>query len=99
VAGTRTHDRDLGGNGRVSRILLLDAGEHRHILTSRWRYLPPTPARQAARSIFNTGKLEVYMDDRDRRLRRGLIGFQIFIYGLLVAMFLIQLQMYLTRDW
>lgn len=39
------------------------------------------------------------MDDRDRRLRRGLIGFQIFIYGLLVAMFLIQLQMYLTRNW
>jgi hypothetical protein len=39
------------------------------------------------------------MDDRDRRLRRGLIAFQIFIYGLLIVMFLIQLQMYLTRDW
>jgi hypothetical protein len=97
VAGTRTHGRDLGGNGRVGRILLLDAGEHRHILTSPPGL--PTPARQAARSNSNTGKVGVYMDDRDRRLRRGLIAFQIFIYGLLIAMFLIQLQMYLTRDW
>jgi hypothetical protein len=39
------------------------------------------------------------MDEQDRRRKRGLIGFQIFIYGLLIAMFLIQLQMYLTRDW
>ncbi len=39
------------------------------------------------------------MDDQDRRRRRGLIAFQIFIYGLLIAMFLIQLHMYLTRDW
>ena len=39
------------------------------------------------------------MDDQDRRRRRGLIAFQIFIYGLLIAMFLIQLQMYLTRNW
>jgi hypothetical protein len=39
------------------------------------------------------------MDDQDRRRRRGLIAFQIFIYALLIAMFVIQLQMYLTRDW
>lgn len=39
------------------------------------------------------------MDDRDRKLRRGLIAFQIFIYGLLIAMFLIQLQMFFVRDW
>jgi hypothetical protein len=39
------------------------------------------------------------MDDQDRRKKRGLIAFQIFIYGLLIALFLIQLQMYLTRDW
>ncbi len=39
------------------------------------------------------------MDDQDRRRRRGLIAFQIFIYGMLIAMFAIQLQMYLTRDW
>jgi hypothetical protein len=39
------------------------------------------------------------MDDQDRRKRRGLIAFQIVIYGLLIALFLIQLQMYLTRDW
>ncbi|GAB3013252.1 hypothetical protein MBOU_13950 [Mycobacterium bourgelatii] len=41
----------------------------------------------------------VLMDDQDRRRRRGLIAFQIFIYGLLIAMFAIQLQMYFTRDW
>ncbi len=39
------------------------------------------------------------MDDQDRRRRRGLIAFQIFIYGMLLAMFLIQLGMLLTRDW
>jgi hypothetical protein len=39
------------------------------------------------------------MDEQDRRRKRGLIAFQIFIYGLLIALFLIQLQMYLTRDW
>ena len=37
------------------------------------------------------------MDDQDRRRKRGLIAFQLFIYGLLIAMFAIQLQMYLTR--
>lgn len=39
------------------------------------------------------------MDEQDRRKRRGLIAFQIFIYGILIALFLIQLSMYLTRDW
>lgn len=39
------------------------------------------------------------MDDQDRRRRRGLIAFQIFIYGMLLTMFLIQLGMLLTRDW
>lgn len=39
------------------------------------------------------------MDDQDRRRKRGLIAFQIFIYGVLIVMFAIQLQMYLTRDW
>lgn len=39
------------------------------------------------------------MDEQDRRRERGLIAFQVFIYGVLIAMFVIQLQMYLTRDW
>lgn len=39
------------------------------------------------------------MDEQDRRRRRGLIAFQIFIYGLLIAMFAIQVQMYMTRHW
>ncbi|BBY74257.1 hypothetical protein MPRF_11560 [Mycolicibacterium parafortuitum] len=39
------------------------------------------------------------MQDQDRKRKRGLIAFQIFIYGVLIAMFAIQLQMYLTRDW
>ncbi|GAT10803.1 Uncharacterised protein [Mycolicibacterium flavescens] len=39
------------------------------------------------------------MDDQDRRRKRGLIAFQIFIYGVLIAMFAIQVQMFFTRDW
>jgi hypothetical protein len=39
------------------------------------------------------------MNEQDRRRRRGLIAFQIFIYGILIAMFAIQLHMYFTRDW
>ena len=39
------------------------------------------------------------MNEQDRRKKRGLIAFQVFIYGVLIAMFAIQLQMYLTRDW
>lgn len=39
------------------------------------------------------------MQDQDRRRKRGLIAFQIFIYGILIAMFAIQVQMFFTRDW
>lgn len=39
------------------------------------------------------------MDEQDRRRRRGLIAFQIFIYGMLLAMFLIQLRMLFVKDW
>jgi hypothetical protein len=39
------------------------------------------------------------MNEQDKRRKRGLIAFQIFIYGVLIAMFAIQLQMYFTRDW
>lgn len=39
------------------------------------------------------------MNEQDRRRKRGLIAFQIFIYGVLIAMFAIQVQMYFTRDW
>lgn len=39
------------------------------------------------------------MDDQDRRRKRGLIAFQVFIYGVLIAMFAIQVQMFFTRDW
>lgn len=39
------------------------------------------------------------MNDQDKRRKRGVIAFQVFAYGFLLAMFLIQLQMYFTRDW
>jgi uncharacterized integral membrane protein len=39
------------------------------------------------------------MQEQDRRRKRGLIAFQIFIYGVLIAMFVIQVQMYFTRHW
>jgi uncharacterized integral membrane protein len=39
------------------------------------------------------------MQEQDRRRKRGLIAFQIFIYGVLIAMFAIQVQMYFTRHW
>jgi uncharacterized integral membrane protein len=39
------------------------------------------------------------MNEQDRRRKRGLIAFQIFIYGVLIAMFAIQVQMFFTRDW
>jgi len=39
------------------------------------------------------------MSDQDRRRRRALIVFQIFVYGCLIAMFLIQLQMFFVKDW
>jgi hypothetical protein len=36
---------------------------------------------------------------QDLRRRRALIAFQLLIYGYLLALFLIQLHMYHTRDW
>jgi len=39
------------------------------------------------------------MEDQDRRRRRALIVFQVWIYGMLLTMFLIQLSMLLTRNW
>jgi hypothetical protein len=41
----------------------------------------------------------VLMNEQDRRRRRALIAFQIFVYGGLLAMFLIQLQMLMVKDW
>ena len=39
------------------------------------------------------------ISERDRRRRRGLIVFQIVVYGYLLVMFLIQLHMRSVRDW
>lgn len=39
------------------------------------------------------------MSEQDRRRKRALIVFQIAIYGAMLAMFLIQLQMYMVKDW
>ncbi|WP_260765513.1 hypothetical protein [Mycobacterium sp. SMC-4] len=39
------------------------------------------------------------VNEQDRRRRRALIVFQIFVYGALITMFLIQLQMYMVKDW
>lgn len=39
------------------------------------------------------------MSEQDRRRHRALIVFQIFVYGCLIAMFLIQLQMLFVKDW
>lgn len=39
------------------------------------------------------------MSLQDRRRHRALIVFQLVVYGALIAMFLIQLQMYFARDW
>jgi len=39
------------------------------------------------------------MDEQDRRRRRALIVFQVFVYGWLVTMLLIQLRMLMTRKW
>jgi len=41
----------------------------------------------------------VPMSDQDRRRHRALIVFQIVIYGAMIAMFLIQLQMFFVKDW
>jgi len=39
------------------------------------------------------------MNEQDRKRKRGLIAFQVFAYGFLLVMFLVQLHMYMTRDW
>lgn len=39
------------------------------------------------------------MEQQERKRKRALIVFQIFIYGYLLAMFLIQLYMSLARGW
>ena len=39
------------------------------------------------------------MNEQDKRRKRGVIAFQLFAYGFLLIMFLVQLQMSLTRDW
>jgi hypothetical protein len=39
------------------------------------------------------------MNEQDKRRKRALIAVQIFAYGFLLLMFLIQLNMYLHRDW
>lgn len=39
------------------------------------------------------------MNDQDRRKKRALIAFEIFVFGSLLAMFLIQLHMLSVRDW
>jgi hypothetical protein len=42
VAGTRSHGRDLGCDGWISRILLLDDVQHRHVLTMTSPTAPAT---------------------------------------------------------
>jgi hypothetical protein len=39
------------------------------------------------------------MDEKERKRKRALIVFQIFIYGYLLTMFLIQLYMSFVRGW
>lgn len=39
------------------------------------------------------------MDQQERKRKRALIVFQIFIYGYLLIMFLIQLYMSFARGW
>ncbi len=39
------------------------------------------------------------MSEQDRRRHRAMIVFQIVVYGALISMFLIQLQMYFVKDW
>lgn len=39
------------------------------------------------------------MNEQDRRRKRALIVFQITIYGFLLLMFLIQVQMLMNSDW
>lgn len=39
------------------------------------------------------------VDQKERKRKRALIVFQIFMYGYLLAMFLIQLYMSFARGW
>jgi predicted nucleic acid-binding Zn ribbon protein len=39
------------------------------------------------------------MDEKERKRKRALIVFQVFIYGYLLVMFLIQLYMSFARGW
>jgi len=39
------------------------------------------------------------VNEQDRRRRRALIVFQIVVYGALLTMFLIQVQMLTVKDW
>ena len=39
------------------------------------------------------------MDNQERKRKRALIVFQVFIYGYLLVMFLIQLYMSFARGW
>ncbi len=39
------------------------------------------------------------MNEQDKQRKRALIVFQILMYGFLLAMFLIQLNMSFSRDW
>jgi hypothetical protein len=39
------------------------------------------------------------MNEQDRGRKRAMIAFQIVAYGWLLAMFLIQVSMYMSRDW
>lgn len=39
------------------------------------------------------------MDQQERKRKRALIVFQIFVYGYLLVMFLIQLYMSFARGW
>jgi hypothetical protein len=39
------------------------------------------------------------MNEQDRKRKRALIVFQLFAYGWLLAMFLIQLHMSIVRGW
>jgi hypothetical protein len=39
------------------------------------------------------------MDEKEKKRKRALIVFQVFIYGYLLVMFLIQLYMSFARGW
>jgi hypothetical protein len=45
------------------------------------------------------GKDRTNVNEQDRKRKRALIAFQIFAYGWLLAMFLIQLYMSFERGW